>query len=155
MRRAAAAWRRLLLCQKLGGPPSPLTSYALYVNYKQLNLLSSYSSVPNRRVGPNNCVGWIFFSKLISLQDQISSCRLDFSWKINKCVGRNNPVGWIFHGKLINVQGEIILQGEIFNKKSVGWNKHVGEIFNNRVDKEGSRMERTLDFDSFDLGVNF
>ena len=24
-----------------------------------------------------------------------------------------------------------------------------------RVDKEGSRLERTLDFDSFDLGVNF
>ena len=39
--------------------------------------------------------------------------------------------------------------------KPVGWNKHVGEIFNTRVDKEGSRMERTLDFDSFDLGVNF
>ena len=30
----------------------------------------------------------------------------------------------------------------------------MGEIFNNRVDKEGSRMERTLDFDSFDLEVN-
>ena len=26
---------------------------------------------------------------------------------------------------------------------------------NDRVDKEGSRLERTPDFDSFDLGVNF
>ena len=35
-------------------------------NFGILNI-SDYSSVPNRRVGPNNPVGWIFHGKLVNV----------------------------------------------------------------------------------------
>ena len=37
----------------------------------------------------------------------------------------------------------------------IGWHQQIEIYCYDRVDKEGSRLERTLDFDSFDLGVNF
>ena len=37
----------------------------------------------------------------------------------------------------------------------IGRHQQIEIYCYNRVDKEGSRLERTLDFDSFDLGVNF
>ena len=38
------------------------------IRYKPAyNSFNSYSSVPNRRVGPNNPVDWIFLGKLINV----------------------------------------------------------------------------------------
>ena len=37
----------------------------------------------------------------------------------------------------------------------IGQHQQIEIYCYDRVDKEGSRLERTLDFDSFDLGVNF
>ena len=43
----------------------------------------------------------------------------------------------------------------IYELYMIGRHQQIEIYCYNRVDKEGSRLERTLDFDSFDLGVNF
>ena len=43
------------------------TQYYVPPRFSDLATALKYSSVPNRRVGPNNPVGWIFHGKLINV----------------------------------------------------------------------------------------
>ena len=47
-----------------------------------------YSSVPNRRIGPNKRAGGKILKKTLNVQTQIRPCRGDFFLKINKRAGQ-------------------------------------------------------------------
>ena len=47
-----------------------------------------YSSVPNRRIGPNKRAGGKILKKTLNVQCQIRPCRGDFFLKINKRAGQ-------------------------------------------------------------------
>ena len=47
-----------------------------------------YSSVPNRRIGPNKRAGGKILKKILNVQTQIRPCRGDFFLKINKRAGQ-------------------------------------------------------------------
>ena len=49
---------------------------------------SGYSSVPNRRIGPNKRAGGKILKKTLNVQTQIRPCRGDFFLKINKRAGQ-------------------------------------------------------------------
>ena len=47
-----------------------------------------YSSVPNRRIGPNKGAGGKIHKKTLNVQTQIRPCSGDFFLKINKRAGQ-------------------------------------------------------------------
>ena len=65
-----------------------------------------YSSVPNRRIGPNKRAGGKILKKTLNVQIQIRPCRGDFFLKINKRAGQIP----IHMQDGINVQGEFFFQ---------------------------------------------
>ena len=55
---------------------------------KAFKIVSRYSSVPNRRIGPNKRAGGKILKKTLNVQTQIRPCRGDFFLKINKRAGQ-------------------------------------------------------------------
>ena len=64
------------------------TTHTVILEAKMSLTELQYSSVPNRRIGPNKRAGGKILKKTLNVQTQIRPCRGDFFLKINKRAGQ-------------------------------------------------------------------